>query len=294
MSSMVMDPNAINPATGAPASALTSPNLPTLPSAGIVASTPALQLSRNPMLPQAPLGAAIDSQYAADAAALRTQVAQQYQDILKQLGYVDPDTGQFVMGSVEANAQQQQADLQRSLDLADEQTTQQHQGLGTLFSGLRGTDQARAEYPYVQSLSQLATQTPLTLSDLYEQGANLISNYNAQNNQLLASAAARAAQAYSQAPPADTGTPTPAPAPAAPPAAAPVSGAAVQSAAQKALNQSTVGGNTAAANALAARSAGLDALYGAKPVAPKPNPNLVKPVAPGRVTIDAHGNIVVH
>jgi hypothetical protein len=159
----------------------------------------------------------MDSQYAADSAVLRSNIAKQYQDVLQQLGYTDPDTGQFIMGSVESEAKRQQADLQRSLGLADESVTQQHQGLGTLFSGLRGTDQARAEYPFVNSMSQLATQTPLTLSQLYEQGAGLIDSYNLQNNQLLAGAAQRAAAAINQAPPAAGG---PAPAPAAPAAPA--------------------------------------------------------------------------
>src|SRR4249920_3061372 len=151
MSSMLYDPNQANQAP------VVAPSQPVnqLPGGGIVASTPALQLQRNPMLPQSPLGAYMDSQYAAENAVLRSNIAKQYQDVLQQLGYNDPNTGQFVLGSVEAEANRQKADLNRSVQLADEQTTQQHQNLGTLFSGLRGTDQARAEYPFITGISNL-------------------------------------------------------------------------------------------------------------------------------------------
>jgi hypothetical protein len=172
-----------------------------LPAAGIVQGNPALQLAKNPMLPQSPMGQYIDSQYAADNAVLKSNIAKQYQDVLQQLGYVDPDTNQFVMGSVEAQANRQKAELNRQMGLADEGVTQQHQNLGTLFSGLRGTDQARAEQPMISGISDIDTQTPLTLSQLYEQGAGLMSDYTNQNNQLLAGAAARAMAGINAMPP---------------------------------------------------------------------------------------------
>jgi hypothetical protein len=152
-----------------------------------------MQLSRNPMLPQHPLGAYTDSQYEAQNAMLQNQIAKQYADLLQQLGYVDPTTGNFVQGSVEAQATRDKAEAQRSANLADEDVTKQHQLLGTLFSGLRGTDQARAEYPFVQQIANLDTQVPLTLGDLYGKAAGLMGDYTLQQNQLLADAASRQA-----------------------------------------------------------------------------------------------------
>jgi len=147
-------------------------------------------LQQNPQLPQTPMGAWADSQYQAAQAQLRADTANKYADILQQLGYVDPN-GNFIQGSVESNANLQAADLNRQMSLADEQVTQQHQNLGTLFSGLRGTDQARAEYPMTQGLNQLMTQTPLTLQQLYEQAAGLVNQYNLSTNTNIADAASR-------------------------------------------------------------------------------------------------------
>lgn len=157
-----------------------------------------MQLSRNPMLPQHPLGAYTDSQYEAQNALLRNEIAKKYADILQQLGYVDPQTGQFVQGSVEAEATKRKADLTRSADIAGEGVTKQHQLEGTLFSGLRGTDQARAEHPYVNEIGDIETQTPLTLAQLYEKAGGLIGDYTLQDNQYIAEAAARRAAGFQQ------------------------------------------------------------------------------------------------
>jgi hypothetical protein len=160
-------------------------------------------LQRNPMLPQTAMGQYTDSQYAQDMAQAQHDLSTQYADILQQLGYVDQN-GNFIQGSVESQANRQQADLQRQMQLADEQVTQQHQQLGTLFSGLRGTDQARAEYPMVTGISDLMTQTPLTLQQLYEKAGGLVENYNLAQNQALINAAGRRSAALTAAPPGDT------------------------------------------------------------------------------------------
>jgi len=165
--------------------------LPTTPAASWVPSNQ--QLSRNPQLPQHPLGAYTDAQYEEQIAKLRSQTARSYADILQQLGYVDPDTGQFIQGSVETEANRQRGELHRSSDLAAEGVTHQHQQEGTLFSGLRGTDQARAEYPYVNQIGQIETQTPLTLAGLYEKAGGLVDDYTLGQNQLLGEAARRGA-----------------------------------------------------------------------------------------------------
>lgn len=152
------------------------------------------QMTRNPMLPQHPVTAAYDSQYAADEAVLRAQISRSYADILQQLGYTD-EQGNFITGSVATNAARQQTDLNRSSDLAAEQTTQDSQRSGTLFSGYRGTAQARAQYPFQQSILDLGINVPLQLSQLHEQAAGLTDQYTLQNNQLLAAAAQRQAAA---------------------------------------------------------------------------------------------------
>jgi hypothetical protein len=149
-------------------------------------------LNRNPMLPQHPLGAYTDSQYEAELAQLKFEVAQRYNDVLQQLGYTD-DNGNFVPGQVEIDSNRQKSELARNIQLADEQTTQQHQQQGTLFSGLRGTNQARAEYPFVNAMGQLGVDTPKKLSDLYGQAGGLVNEFTVRNNLLLANAAQRAA-----------------------------------------------------------------------------------------------------
>jgi hypothetical protein len=149
-------------------------------------------LQRNPQLPQHPLGAYTDSQYEAQLAQLKQEISQRYNDVLQQLGYTD-DNGNFVPGSVETQANRQKSELARNIQLADEQTTQQHQQQGTLFSGLRGTAQARAEYPYVNSMAQLGVDVPKHLGDLYGQAGGLVNEFTVRHNLMLADAAQRAA-----------------------------------------------------------------------------------------------------
>lgn len=149
-------------------------------------------LQRNPQLPQHPLGAYTDSQYEAQLAQLKQEIAQRYNDVLQQLGYTD-DNGNFVPGSVETQANRQKSELARNINLADEQTTQQHQQQGTLFSGLRGTAQARAEYPYVNAIGQLGVDVPKQLGDLYGQAGGLVNEFTVRHNLMLADAAQRAA-----------------------------------------------------------------------------------------------------
>jgi hypothetical protein len=191
------------------------------------------QLAQNPQLPQHPLGAYTDSMYEAQLAQLKATIAKQYNDVLQQLGYTN-DQGQFVPGQVEIDANRQRSELGRNIQLADEGVTQQAQQQGTLFSGLRGTAQARAEYPFQSAISDLGVSVPKQLTSLYGQGTDLISQYNTQQNLLLAEAAQRAAANATNnasaggnitgvpdqaaAPPVDN-TPAPAAPAAAPPAA---------------------------------------------------------------------------
>jgi hypothetical protein len=153
---------------------------------------PQQHLSRNPQLPQHPLGAYTDAQFEAQNASLRAEIARRHQDILRQLGYVD-DNGNFVMGDVETEANRQRSDLTRNMGLAREGVTNEAQRQGTLFSGRRGTETGRAEFPYAQGISALGVSVPRTLSDLYEQAGGLVDEYTLRQNQLLADAATRAA-----------------------------------------------------------------------------------------------------
>lgn len=152
------------------------------------------QLPRNPMLPPHPDTAAMDSEYSADEAVMRANIVKQYSDILQQLGFSD-EQGNFIPGSVATNARRQQSDLQRSSDLAEEDTTNEMQRQNTLFSGYRGKAQARAQYPFQQAMLDLGINVPLQLSQLHEQAAGLADQYTLQNNQLLAAAAQRKAAA---------------------------------------------------------------------------------------------------
>lgn len=161
-------------------------------------------LQRNPQLPQTPMGAYTDSMYAAQVAQLRADIARQYNDVLQQLGYTN-EQGQFIPGQVEIDANRQQSDLARSIQLADEQTTQQAQQQGTLFSGLRGTAQARAEFPFQQAIAQLGVDVPKQLAALYGQAGDLTNQFTLQNNLYLADAAARAAAAIQNLPGPATG-----------------------------------------------------------------------------------------
>lgn len=167
-------------------------------------------LQRNPQLAGAPAGAYTDAQFEAGRAAAQHQFQQTYFDILQQLGFIGDD-GQFVPGLVETQAARQRADLQRSQALAAEGVTQQARRGGTVFSGRRAVNQARAEHPFVQALAQLESELPLTLGNLFQQAQGARSGFEVQLMGLLADAAARQAQAIREQPtapaPAPAGTP---------------------------------------------------------------------------------------
>ena len=163
--------------------------------------TPPSAVSRNPMLPQSPLGAYTDAAYQQALAARNQAYNQDWQNTIGQLGYTD-DQGNYIPGSVEVNANRQISDLQNSLRLADEATTNQMRDQGTLFSGYRGTAQARAEYPYAQGIASLLTDTPNTLMGLYNHLASIYGDYTSGNLADIAAAAERGAAALTKVPPA--------------------------------------------------------------------------------------------
>jgi hypothetical protein len=147
-------------------------------------------LGRDPLLP-ATAAAGQDSQYTASEAQLRADINRRYADILQNLGYQN-DKGEFIPGEVEAQAQRQRPEIQRNQRFAAEDVTKQAQREGTLFSGLRAENTARAEHPFVQALSDLDVDVPKQLNRLYEDAGRTLQDYTIQNNLLLADAAARA------------------------------------------------------------------------------------------------------
>jgi hypothetical protein len=161
-----------------------------------------LQLAKNPTLPDHPLGAYTDAQYEAEMAKLRAQTSRTYADILQKLGFMD-DKGQFIPGSIETGAWRDRLAAQRGQGLAIEGVTNEAQRGGTLFSGLRADNQARAEHPFVQAMADLDVNTPLALSEQYRNAGTLMEDYQIGQNSLLASAAQRrSASLMDQAPPA--------------------------------------------------------------------------------------------
>jgi len=148
----------------------------------------------------APMGAFTDSQYLADEAGLRNQIAQQYTDLLQSLGYRGPG-GQVMPGRLIQDANIQMAQYQRALQDSARQVIQQAQQQGTVFSGIRPQLLEQAQYPTRTSMGGLILNTNRGLEDIYNQATKLASSYNTQNNQLLASAAARQAAALMAAPP---------------------------------------------------------------------------------------------
>lgn len=164
---------------------------------------PRRQLAKNPTLPDHPLGAYTDSQYEAEMAGLRAQTSRSYADILRKVGFMDDATGQFMPGEIETEAWRQKLDAQRNMGLATEDVTNRAQQQGTLFSGLRADDTARAQHPFVQAMADLDVNTPLALSDWYGKAGTLMEDYQLGQNKYLATAAQRRAAALAaQAPPA--------------------------------------------------------------------------------------------
>ena len=162
-----------------------------------VDTSPMFSLPSNEVLPNVPIfpaptpGAYTDAQYLAQEAALRYSIAKQYQDVLSQLGYVDPATGKTIQGQIAIAANIKAAQLQHDLAQESIMNDRQRQNEGTIFSGIRGTELAQAQYPTVQGLGELGLNTTDAMSKSYQGAQDLITQYNLQNNQLLADAANR-------------------------------------------------------------------------------------------------------
>jgi hypothetical protein len=169
-----------------------------------------------------PAGAPIDSTYLAKEAQNRQNIASQYATELQSLGYTDPQTGQYIPGSLVTNARLAEEQAQQGLSQADLANTQAMQQAGTLFSGMRGQQQALAEAPFLGQIGQTELQLPQDMASHFQTAAGLINAYTTQNNIDLADAATRATAAIDANPPGGPTTPPPG-APTTPPPAAPSS-----------------------------------------------------------------------
>lgn len=149
------------------------------------------QLAVNPQLVTHPLGKYTDSTYEAQEAELRATTLRNYNDLLSQLGYVDPDTGQFIRGSIETEAQAEEMRQAFGMELARQAVTDAMQKSGTMFSGYRATQQARQESPYLDAIAQLKLSVPQALSKAYRDSVQSLEDYNLGRDQLLLDAAGR-------------------------------------------------------------------------------------------------------
>lgn len=166
-------------------------------------------LSKDPQLPNAPGGAYTDSQYQAENASLEQQVNAAYADILQQTGF--DVGGKHTPGSVEMAAARKERDYLTEMVNAANDVTSQMQQAGTIFSGYHAAQRAKAEQPMITGLGDLNVDTPNTLARLTENAGDLMRQFVAQRNALLAAAAWRQEQRLLAEQAAAAGQPAPPP-----------------------------------------------------------------------------------
>ena len=161
---------------------------PSLPQAGILPPAP-------------PGGEYTDPTYLQQDAILRANINQRYGTFLDQLGYTNPATGAHTPGSIERNAAAAEDLARQGVSDADIQNTMNMDRASTLFSGYRGTAQAKLEEPYWQSIAKTELAVPEQMGKAYTGAENLVSAYNQQNLVNLGNAAARATAWSTKNPP---------------------------------------------------------------------------------------------
>jgi hypothetical protein len=178
-----------------------------------VAAAKGFQLSPNLQLPPSPTTAFTDDVFEASRASLLHDTTKNYADVLRQLGFTNPyedptvQGDEFIMGSVETGAARQQSDIERNRDLALQGVDEQFQRGDSYFSGRRAVRRGEAETPYNTGLARLKTDTATQLGNLYTQAQELLSNFALQQDQLLAAASQRQAEAIRNRPVGATPTP---------------------------------------------------------------------------------------
>jgi hypothetical protein len=149
------------------------------------------QLSTNPQLITHPLGKFTDALYEAQEADLRAETLRSYNDLLQKLGYLDPNTGQFIRGSIETEAQAEEMRQSYGMEIARQGVTDAMQRASTMFSGYRATRQAREESPYLEAMAQLRASVPQQLSSTYRSALQTLEDYRIAQMKLLEEAAGR-------------------------------------------------------------------------------------------------------
>lgn len=153
-----------------------------------------------PQIPGNPLGAFTDSIFEAEDAQAQAEYKRRYADVLRQLGYVDPQTGKILKGALEIEADRQRADLWRSTQLAGIEAVNQAQAGGNYFSGYHPVNMARMQHPFQQGITDINTMLPKALADQMDEAARAFEQFVLGRNLSLAQAAARGAEAARNAP----------------------------------------------------------------------------------------------
>lgn len=169
-----------------------SRGMPSLLEGYVPPGHPNSNLTLNPQLPKHPLDAATDAEFEAQDALLRHEFTQRYMDLMQQLGYTDPNNpNNRIMGLMEVEAQRRRRELDVGYQDASRGVIEEAQRGGTLFSGRRAKEQARAQRPFVQGLSDLDVDVGRGLSQLVQDANGLISEYQLRQALLLLDAAKR-------------------------------------------------------------------------------------------------------
>jgi hypothetical protein len=184
---------------GAPGQEVNGPPVQQVDTSPMFQLLPSQVLPTQMTFPARYSGPMADAQYMADEAALRYGTAKQYSDLLNQLGFVDPTTGATIQGTIAQGANIKSAQLQNDLTQEGIANDRAMQNAGTIFSGVRGTELARLQYPTLGQLGGLQMDTAEQMNAAYRNAQDLVNQYALQNNQLIGGAAQRYLNAMLQA-----------------------------------------------------------------------------------------------
>jgi len=152
-----------------------------------------MKLGINPQLAQAP-GIQGDDIYEAALAQARFQANQEYQNLLRELGFLTQD-GSFIPGLIETEAVRKRAELARGLENVTDQVNENAVRQGSFFSGRRAELLAKGQQPFTSGMAQLEGDTMQQLMDRYNSVAGLLSGFGISQQQLAAELAERRKQA---------------------------------------------------------------------------------------------------
>jgi len=142
----------------------------------------------------APLGSQTDAIYESGAAQLAQAAQQKHLDLLQQLGYMDPSTGQIIPGTLETEAVRQRYELNRQLQEEQRNVDEAAMRGGTVFSGRRAQLQGLRTEPYYQRLANVETDLARQMAEGLQGIGNIQSQFTVDRNVLIAEAAERARQ----------------------------------------------------------------------------------------------------